>query len=110
MGKGPQGIVITVDGATAFVTNKYSNNLSVINLAQDQARVINEKFTLPSTTIPYGIAVAPNRLKAYITNNGSNNVGVIDVSKEEIVATITVGLLPRDIAITPNGAKGHRCQ
>ncbi len=41
---------------------------------------------------------------AYVTNAGSGNVSVINATTHSVATTITVGLTPEQIAITPNGA------
>src|SRR5476651_1623611 len=41
---------------------------------------------------------------AYVANGNSNNVSVIDTSSNTVVATVTVGMSPSGVAITPNGA------
>ncbi len=44
-------------------------------------------------TIPY----------AYVTNQGSHTVSVINTSTNMVVNTVTVGVVPHGVAITPNG-------
>ena len=41
---------------------------------------------------------------AYVTNAGSGSVSVIDMTTNAVIATVTVGLTPEQVAITPNGA------
>jgi YVTN family beta-propeller protein len=50
---------------------------------------------------PTRVAAAP---KVYVTNELSNNVSVIDVATNTVVKTIPVGLQPRPLAVSPNGA------
>ena len=40
---------------------------------------------------------------AYVTNAGSGNVSVINATTNTVATTITVGLTPEQIAVTPNG-------
>jgi YVTN family beta-propeller protein len=40
---------------------------------------------------------------AYVTNTGSNTVSVIDTATNSVVATVAVGLIPRGVAVTPDG-------
>jgi len=42
-----------------------------------------------------------------VTNPDSNTVSVIDTAANAVVATIPVGLLPRGIAITPDGTRAY---
>jgi len=41
---------------------------------------------------------------AYVTNAGAGSVSVIDMATNAVIATVTVGLTPEQVAITPNGA------
>ena len=50
---------------------------------------------------PTRMAAAP---KVYVTNELSNDVSVIDVATNIVVKTIPVGLQPRPLAVSPNGA------
>jgi YVTN family beta-propeller protein len=42
---------------------------------------------------------------AYITNEDSNNVSVIDTATDTVVATVSVGIQPYGVAVSPDGAK-----
>jgi len=44
---------------------------------------------------------------AYVTNAFSNNVSVIDTASNTVTATVTVGFLPRDVAVTPDGKHAY---
>ncbi len=41
--------------------------------------------------------------KAYIVNNLDNNVSVFETATNTVMATVSVGILPIDVAITPDG-------
>jgi YVTN family beta-propeller protein len=40
---------------------------------------------------------------AYVTNESSNNVSVIDTASNTVVGTVTVGITPVGVAVTPDG-------
>src|SRR6266446_4760422 len=42
---------------------------------------------------------------AYIVNTGSNSVSVIDTTSNTVVATVSVGGSPLEVAITPDGTR-----
>jgi len=44
---------------------------------------------------------------AYVANAGSNSVSVIDQTTNQVVATISVGHNPVDVAVTPDGSAGY---
>jgi YVTN family beta-propeller protein len=54
-----------------------------------------------STTVRLAAAASP---RAYVSNHSSDTVSVIDTSTNAVVATVPVGRLPSDLAITPDGA------
>ncbi|VUZ85978.1 hypothetical protein MELA_02372, partial [Candidatus Methylomirabilis lanthanidiphila] len=51
-----------------------------------------------------GATVANAASLAYVTNSGSNNVSVVDTVTKAIFTTISVGLTPEQVTVTPNGA------
>lgn len=108
VGREPNGVAITPNGALIYVANTVDGTVSVLSVdraAQPPAKII---ATLAVGTEPYGIAMAPNGTKAYVTNARSNSVSVIDTASNTVVKTIAnlapaVGAEPRGIAITNNG-------
>jgi len=87
-----------VNPTYTYVTNKYDNNVSVINTSTN---TVVDTFSVE--LIPDGIAITPNGLYAYVANGASSSVSVINTSTNTIVSTITVGTSPYGVAITPNG-------
>ncbi len=96
--RGPGGIAFTRNGY-AYVANFGSNNVSVIN--------INNQNTIEKTIEvgrqPTEIAITPDDRFAYVTNHGSASVSVIDIEKNEVDKTFTVGTRPLGIAVSPDG-------
>jgi YVTN family beta-propeller protein len=45
--------------------------------------------------------------RAYVANMGSNNVSVINTATNALVATVTVGDQPSDLALTPDGSRAY---
>lgn len=52
--------------------------------------------------VSVGVKAADAAFVAYVTNSGSANVSVIDTATKAVLATISVGLTPEQIAVTPN--------
>ena len=95
------GAAVSPDGARVYVTNYYSNNVSVIDTA------FKKVFASVETgRSPVGVAVAPNGSKAYVANSFSNSVTVIDT---KTFATRQIPMpessYPSSIAISPDGAR-----
>ncbi|MFC8235320.1 YncE family protein, partial [Streptomyces sp. NPDC057284] len=55
VGSGPQGVAITPNGRRAYVTNRTSNTVSVID-----TRTNTDVATVPVGAGPIGIAITPN--------------------------------------------------
>ena len=101
VGTSPLWIAITPDGATALVTDFQSGAVTPIALPTDTA--------LPAVAVggaPYAIAITPDGRTAYVTDGNGNTVTPIDLSASPPArgAAVTVGNLPRGIAISPHGA------
>ena len=82
----------------AYVTNRDSDNVSVINTAT------NALYTTVAVGVwPLFVAITPDGAFAYVTNRNSHNVSVINRLTNEVEATVAV-TAPNEVAITPDGA------
>jgi predicted alpha-1,2-mannosidase len=97
----PDGIAMSPDGSTVYVTcqGADANSVVPINTATNTAGT-----PIPVGQVPLGIAVSPNGKDAYVADYGSDNVDVIDLSSGTVVATIPVGSEPYGVAVTPDGS------
>ena len=93
---------IFVQAQTAYITNQNSNDVTVIDVAQDT--VIT---TIPVGQSPFGLAVNPNGTLVYVVDEASNDVDVISTSTNTVIDTIEVGNDPECLAITPDGTRGY---
>jgi YVTN family beta-propeller protein len=94
VGNFPNGIAVTPDGSKAYVANRNSDNVSVINTATNTVVA-----TVPVGNFPNGIAVTPDGSKVYVANRNSDNVSVINTATNTVVATVMVGDEPYGLAI-----------
>jgi YVTN family beta-propeller protein len=105
VGSSPWSIAITPDGATAYVANSASNNVTPIDTSTNT----------PETPIavgsgPQSIAITPDGTTAYVGNSGTNTVTPIDLTTDPPtpgMTPITVNGSPYAIAITPDGATAY---
>src|SRR5688572_6275626 len=67
------------------------------------ARVIRV-VTLGVLLAGFGVGAALAQNRGYVTNFNGNSVSVIDTATHTVIATVTVGLSPVGVAVTPNGA------
>ena len=85
----------------AYVTNRGSNNVSVIDTATNTVVA-----SVPVGTEPVGVAVTPAGTRVYVTSlnlPSGGNVSVIATATNAVVATVPVGDSPWGVAVTPAG-------
>jgi DNA-binding beta-propeller fold protein YncE len=113
VGRAPASLAITPNGAYVYTINYQTGltdgTLSVITTSNNSC-IINAMGGLAG---PFGIAITPDGLRALVTNFGSNNftpigrtVSVISLAiptSPVITSSLTLGIQPSGIAITPDG-------
>ena len=93
-GSNPWEVIMTADGAKAFVSNAYSDDVSVIDTATHTVIA-----TLPTGRGPFIMFVSPDQTKAYVSNSRDTSVTVIDIPSLTVSNTIArVELSPFDLA------------
>lgn len=114
VGKQPWHPVITADGTTAYVPNKKSNSVSVVDLEQP---AVTTTITGEGLAQPHGAVLSPDGRYLFVSNNNRNGtytpegdnpdagtIAVIDTKSHDIVKVIEVGTYPTGIG----GAGGAR--
>jgi YVTN family beta-propeller protein len=91
---GPNGVAVTPDGSTVYVTNAGDNTVSAIATATNTITA-----TIPVGSFASGVAVTPDGSKAYVANGISNTVSVIDTATNEVTASVPVGSDPAAFGI-----------
>jgi len=107
VGKQPWHPVISPDGQTAYVPNKASNSISVVDIS---SRSVRTTITGTGLAQPHGAALTPDGRYLYVSNNnrdgsytptGDNpdagTITVIDTQSNDIVKVIEVGTYPTGI-------------
>jgi YVTN family beta-propeller protein len=102
VGGGADGIAITPDAKTAYVSVTGNDFVTPIDVATNTAGT-----PIPVGSGPYGIAITPDGKTAYVTDIDSETVTPIDVASNTAGAPIPVGSSPRGIAITPDGKTAY---
>jgi len=93
----PIGVTYDAANGNVYVTNNFTNSVSVINVASDKLVA-----TVPVGFAPAQSAVDPVNGYVYVTNNDSGTVTVIDGASSTVVTTVqTDGLYPDGIAFDP---------
>ncbi|HEY4271578.1 MAG TPA: hypothetical protein VGM65_06210 [Candidatus Udaeobacter sp.] len=82
-------VASSASAQSLFVTNRYSNNVAVIDSSTNQ--VLTE---IPVGTFPIRIAMTPNKLKAFVSNADSNNISVLDTVEAVLKQAYRLERLP----------------
>jgi YVTN family beta-propeller protein len=87
------------DGTSVYVTNQFSNTVSVIDTVTNTVTA-----TIPVGAGPVGVAVTPDGSTVYVANfnqqGGDSFVSVIDTATNTVTATIP-GFGPFGVGVTP---------
>ncbi len=89
---------VAFDESYAYVTNMFTNKVSLINLDNYQ---IESEISVGSN--PDEIVILDGM--AYVANSGfgwNNTVSVIDLDQKQVVKTLTVGDNPQNLVVTKN--------
>ena len=96
---------VIVDAAPfAYITNEFSNTVSVIDIATNA--VVGSPITVGVQ--PVGVAVNPAGTRVYVTNRnpaGLSTVSVIDTATNTVIATIPILSDTRGVAVNPAGTR-----
>lgn len=93
----PQRIIVSPDGAFAYVLTRFGAGLFAMPLTapHDKSKVV------ALGKAPWGLAMNPEGTLLYASNNADDNVMVIDTATFKVVADVPVGKDPNGIAIRP---------
>ncbi len=98
----PVGIAINPATSKIYVSNEFSNTVSIIDESTDKVQA-----TIRVGSFPYGIDVNPLNNRIYVANRGSNTVSVIDGSTNLKMADVQVGKSPIDVAVNPSSSLAY---
>nr|WP_325178120.1 beta-propeller fold lactonase family protein [Pantoea sp. 1B4] len=92
-----QGIKISPDGKTVYVTNFKGDKITLVDAVTGDIRGEITGFSKLRA-----ISVSADGRTLYAANSGSNTIAVVDTQKHVITATIPVGQDPYGAALTPD--------
>ncbi|WP_445167342.1 beta-propeller fold lactonase family protein [Mycolicibacterium sp. Dal123E01] len=103
---GNDSISVAVHGNFAYVTNRGSNSVSVINMSNlGDPNFQPQAINVGVGSAPFGLAVTPNGKFVYVANSGDGTVSVIDARNNSVIDQIHVGGNPTAIVVSPNGTR-----
>lgn len=102
VGTGPQAVAIDPERNLAVVTNRVSNNISVVDLEPTHATYATVLSTFSVGTTPAGVAVLSRTGQAVVANEGSSTASIVDLTGVTATATVATGGQPRGVAINPD--------
>lgn len=97
---GPQGIALTPNGATLYVTNPDAGTVAAIDAAS--GKVVASASGLAE---PYSVTVTPNGTALYVADMNSDSVSVLSAATMKASATVSVGRLPMSVTTSPDGSQ-----
>jgi len=96
-GRGPEGLVMAPDGRTLLIPNRYTGDVSVIDLVHRKIDLIK----LPHGAKPVAMGITRDGRFAFVTDEGLNQVHKIDVDRKAVVASLSVGQRPVQVPLHP---------
>jgi YVTN family beta-propeller protein len=94
VGVRPMGLVLSRDGATAYLTTGHGGTVLAVDLragrAFASARVGDR---------PWGLAMSPDGRWLYTADGPSDTVSVVDAASMRTIATVQVGAKPWGVAV-----------
>ncbi|MBI3961116.1 MAG: YncE family protein [Deinococcus sp.] len=98
VGASPSGVAVSPDGTRVYVTNFFSDTVSVIDTSTN--RVTSTVRVGPG---PTGIAVHPDGTRLYVANLVGETISVIDTATYRVITTLNAPAAA--IAVHPDGTR-----
>jgi len=108
------GVAVAPDGSKVYIATTISVGRGTAGVLVIDTATNTVSATIPVGRAHNGVAVTPDGSKVYVTDSrrggfpGGGGVGVvsvIDAVANAVIATVVVGFLPFEVAVTPDGSK-----
>jgi YVTN family beta-propeller protein len=99
VGSVPTDIEVDRAGTYAYVTNQFSSNVGVIDLATSA-----QVATIPVSGDPYRVVLSPDGTSLFVTGN-ADSLFIVDVASRAIAARLAVGLDANGVAANYSGTR-----
>src|SRR5262249_6159345 len=98
----PMSVIISPDGAKAYVSTGRGKRVFVIDTATDK---VLSSFEVGQR--PWGIGVTPDGKVMYTANGPSNDVSVVDLATEQVATKIKVADRPWGVLVLARQVNGR---
>jgi YVTN family beta-propeller protein len=96
-GRGPEGLVMAPDGRTVLIPNRYTGDVTVVDLVHRK----DDRIKLPRGAKPVAMGITRDGRFAFVTDAGLNQVHKIDIAGKSVVSSLAVGRQPAQTPIHP---------
>lgn len=100
VGSGPFGVAVTPDGSEVWVTRPGSGRIEVVSTASNTVTAEVGVFNNPLYVLFNAAGTS-----AWVSNNGVNQVLELDQATGSVLNTISTGVGPEGLALSPDGSK-----
>ena len=94
----PDGIVVSPDSSTVYVSDEFTNTVSVIDAVTNTLTA-----TIPVGSVPGSLAITPDGLTLYVLLQGIDGVQVINTATETAGTVFGAGSTATQLAVSPDG-------
>lgn len=102
-GAGPVRIAVSPNRSRAYVSNRDSDLINVIDTTTHT--VIGGVFVQPSPGAPHGLAVTLDESQVWVANRASGTINVIDANSLQVIGLINVGGQPDTVVFSHDGTR-----
>ncbi|MDB4943357.1 MAG: beta-propeller repeat protein [Labilithrix sp.] len=99
-GRDPEAFDVSADGATLYVSNEETAELSVVD-----TRSAKITHVTPVGGEPEGVTLSPDGTQVYVTSEAAGEVDVLQAGTGALLARIPTGMRPRYVAFSGDGAQ-----
>lgn len=112
-GSSMQGIAVSPDGKSVYVTNA-SSQVREASVQADGNLRWSRTIDLPAPAVggecyPCGIALNPTGDTAYVVLSRSNTLAIVHLGKGDVLEQIPVGIAPFAVKVSQDGRRAYVC-
>jgi YVTN family beta-propeller protein len=98
VGSFPDGIVVSPDSSTVYVSDEFTDTVSVIDGVTNTLTA-----TIPVGPVPGSLAITPDGLTLYVLLQGIDGVQVINTATKTAGTVFGAGVTATQLAVSPDG-------